>query len=72
MCDEDAAVAPSKCQHLGILETSEASGGGGAEVDFGIAADDGADDDLIEVSVRLKADRHQRTIGMCFFASVSF
>src|SRR5687768_9491860 len=58
MCHEDAAVAAGNRQHLRILEASEASSSRGSEVDFGIATKDGADDDLVEVSVRLETDRH--------------
>jgi hypothetical protein len=72
MGDEDAAVARRKRQHLRVVETSEASYGGSPDVHLWVTADDGADDDLVEVGVRLKADGHQPTSGMCFLASVSF
>jgi hypothetical protein len=72
MCDEDAAVAAGECQHFRIFEASKAGSGRGPEVNFRVTAGDGADDDLVEVGVRLEADRHQRASGMWFFASASF
>jgi hypothetical protein len=72
MCDEDATVALGQRQHFRVLETSEASGCGGPEVNLQVTADDGADDDLVEIGVRLEADRHQRTSGVCFLESASF
>jgi hypothetical protein len=48
VCHEYAADAAGDRQHLRILEASEASCSRGSEVDFGIAAKDGADDDLVE------------------------
>ena len=71
-CNEDAAVAPGKRQYFRILETCETSRGRSPDVNFLVTVGDGADDDLVEVGVRLEADRHQRTSGMCFFASASF
>src|SRR5438445_7012052 len=44
-CDEDASVARGKRQYLRILETSEASDGRGPDVNFGVTAGDGTDDD---------------------------
>jgi hypothetical protein len=52
MCDQDAAVAGGNRQHFRVLETSEASCSSGPEIDFGIAAGDGGDDDLVESATR--------------------
>ena len=72
MRDEDASVASGENQDGGIFETSEPCGCSGSEIDRRDAPHDCRDDDLIEISIRLKADRHQRVMGVCFLASASF
>jgi hypothetical protein len=37
-----------------------------------VAPNDRTDDDLIEVGICLKSDRHQRARSVCFLASASF
>ena len=69
---ENAAVVGREREHICAVDASKACGGRGPEVDLSEAPDDGRDDDLIEVSVRLKADRHQRASGVCCFASANF
>ena len=45
---------------------------GDPEVDLGKPSDRRGNDDVGEISVRTEADAHQRTIGVCLFASASF
>jgi hypothetical protein len=37
-----------------------------------VTPNDRVDDNLVEVSICLKPDRHQRASGVCFFAFASF
>ena len=69
---ENAAVVRGEREHIRVFQASKTGDGRGPEVDLRKAPDNGRDDDLIEVSVRLKADRHQRASGVCFFASANF
>ena len=55
---KNAAVTRREGEHVGILETSQAGSRRSPEVDRGDSSDEGGDDDLIEVRVRLKADGH--------------
>jgi len=58
MGDEDSVLACGYGQDVWVLQPGQIGYGCGSDVDLRIPAADGTDDDLVEVSVRLKADRH--------------
>jgi hypothetical protein len=58
MGDEDSVLACGCGQDVWVLQPGQVGCGCGSDVDLRIPADDSADEDLVEVSVRLKADRH--------------
>src|SRR5207244_1469992 len=70
--DEDAAVLRGEGQNLRIGESRQPREDGTPEVDLGKPSDRRGNDDVVKISVRLEADAHQRTIGVCLFASASF
>lgn len=70
--DQEPTIPGGERQHLEIVEPHQPSLGRGAEVGLGKASQHGRNDDLVQVRVRLEADAHQRTSGVCLFASASF
>jgi hypothetical protein len=53
--DQHAPVACGSGQHRRIAQTRKASSRGGLEIQGGLAADDGMQNELVQISVRLKA-----------------
>jgi len=53
--DQLAPVACGESQHRRIAQTRKASSRGGLEIQGGLAADDCMQNELVQISVRLKA-----------------
>ena len=70
--DQNASVASGEIEDVRILQTSKARRDSGSEVNRRHTPNDGREDDLVEIGIRLKADRYQRASGVCFLASASF
>ena len=70
--DQQPAVPGGQRQHLEVVESRQPAVGRGSKVGFGQASKHSCHDGLVQVCVRLEADAHQRTAGVCLFASASF
>ncbi len=69
--NKNAVISCRESEDFRIPETSQAGCGRGSEVDLWNSSDEGGDNDLVEIRVRLKADWHQRASGNCLFAAAN-